>query len=114
MRAKITRTCRIHLNGAIKELSAGETIMLPPEKLSRLISGGYAEPYKPGIEEYRALLRELGKRDPKGGCWEWIRRQRPEQWKEHLRALRSGDLAGARKGFIEMVKEWEGQGKAVD
>lgn len=111
MRAKITRTCRIHLNGAIKELVAGETITLPPEKLSRLINGGYAEPFRPGIEEYRALLREMGERDPGGGCWEWIRRQRAEPWKEHLRAYRSGDLVEARKSFMEMVEEWEAQGK---
>jgi hypothetical protein len=111
MRAKITRTCRIHLNGAIKELVAGETITLPSEKLSRLISGGYAEPFRPGIKEYRALLRELGERDPGGGCWEWIRRQRPEPWKEHLRAFRSGDLAGARKLVIEMIEEYGAQGK---
>lgn len=107
MRVKIVKACGILLNGETRQAKAGETLTLSDDKARRLIDAGYAHRDKPGVEEYRVLLRELGERDPGGGCWEWIWRQRPELWRAHLRAFRSGDLAEARKGFMEMVEEWE-------
>jgi hypothetical protein len=111
MRVKILKTCGILLNGETRQAKAGETINLPDDKGRRLIDAGYADQDEPGTEEYRALFRELGERDPGGGCWEWISRHRPEPWKEHLRAFRAGDLDGARKLVIEMIEEYGAQGK---
>lgn len=107
MRTKIIKTCSVRLDGVVKKLEAGKTIFLPDDKSRRLIDAGYAEPVTiPGINEYRALTRELAERDPKGDCWDWIKQNRPVMWRDFMQIFKGGDLVGARGGFDEIVSAW--------
>lgn len=109
MLTKITKSCSVRMNGDVKKLQAGETITLPADKAQRIIDAGYAEPAKPGIDEYRDLTCELAKRDPKGDCWGWLLQCKPETWRGFMLMFKNGDLAGARKRFDEMITAWKDQ-----
>jgi hypothetical protein len=109
MLVKIIRSRSVIINGDTKELKAGETIALPADKSQRLIDAGYAELLKPDIEEYHRLTKELADRDPKGDCWDWIIKNLPDIWREHLSAFYSGNITEARETFDKMIAAWRGQ-----
>jgi hypothetical protein len=106
---QITKSCSVRLNGEIKPLKAGEIITLPPEKAQKMISAGYAETIPTDTDEYRELCREISELDPKGDCWNWIQKEHPELWREHITAFRSGDIARARATFHQMIEAWTAQ-----
>lgn len=110
MIVSILTPCSAKLDGIIQSLSPGARLHLPDTKAQRLIDAGYARHIQPDIEEYRRLTLELVERDPKGGCWDWIVKQRPEMWRGFIQAFMAGDLALARQAFDEMVETWHTQG----
>ncbi len=109
MTIRIAKPCSVRLNGEVRTLKAGETITLPPEKAQKMIAAGYAIAITADADEYRTLCREISDKDPKGDCWNWIKKHHPELWQEHITAFRNGDIARARATFHQMTQTFNAQ-----
>jgi hypothetical protein len=106
MIVSIIKPCSVKLDGIVQSLSPGARLHLPDNKAQQLIKTGYADIYRADIEEYRRLTSELAERDPKGGCWDWITQNRPDQWSSFLSSFFAGSMIEARHVFDEMVTAW--------
>lgn len=59
----------------------------------------------------RQLIQELADRSPGGECWGWIRKNCPDLWRSHIRALLASDATAIRATFDQMLTAWEARGK---
>ena len=58
-------------------------------------------------DQARQLMNEIAGRDPGGGCWDWMKSNRPDLWRSHVKALHDDDITAARLSFNEMLTAWE-------
>ncbi len=59
------------------------------------------------IGSARKMIGTFGQLDPGKGCWQFIRQQRSDLWREHCRSIIANDLSGAAATFKAMLNAWE-------
>lgn len=58
------------------------------------------------IDQTRKIAATFGKLDPGTGCWQFIKKHRPDLWRSHTQAIRESDLSKAATTFKAMLEAW--------
>lgn len=58
--------------------------------------------------EIEALVDEMGRLDPGGGCWEWVKANLGEKWRELMTAMKTIDTTFEKQcaGSLAQEIEW--------
>lgn len=103
---RITKPVSIILEGKKQGIHPGQIIDLDRDKSARLVAAGYAEYDAASTDPFSDTMTTFGQLDPGGECWPWILSTHPELWRQHIKALRSGDLANTNLTFSAMLQTW--------
>jgi hypothetical protein len=96
----ITKSCEIRHNTTLLKMTPGEYLTLPDSQEAKLVSAGLARLVN--TEDYRMVIESFGTKEPREG-WDLLKQRRPEQWQQHMKALRSGDIEKMTKTFNALL-----------
>ena len=96
----VTEPCEIQHNGNIIHLAPGEYLTLAEKQEQKLIGAALARKVTP--EDYRMVIESFGAKEPREG-WDSLKQRCPEQWQQHMKALRSGDIEKMTKTFNALL-----------
>lgn len=76
-------------------IPAGQIIEIQPSLMAKLAGKVKALPFDAEYwqTEIIKLAEEISAKDPGGDCWQWMKDNRPELWKDHLAADMAVDVA---------------------